>query len=180
MPPGGWALACGGVYLPLAGLSALWITYWFGTDVLVTRLVGVAPLLQSIGLGAALGVVVVGTSALTRGVHWFAGMADALAEQFGPLSRREILFVAVFSSVGEEALFRAVLQPAAGLVATSLIFGVVHIPTDRRLWPWPLFAIGMGFVFGGLYQWTGGILAPVVCHFVINAGNLTWVTERPG
>ena len=36
----------------------------------------------------------------------------------------------------------------------------------------------MGFALGGLFEWTGSLLAPVVAHTAINAVNLPLLVHR--
>jgi uncharacterized protein len=71
------------------------------------------------------------------------------------------------------------LQPEIGLVASSLLFGVLHVGPDRRYLVWTLWAVAAGFLFGLLYLWTGGILAPVTAHVMHNAATLLlWKRSR--
>jgi membrane protease YdiL (CAAX protease family) len=89
------------------------------------------------------------------------------------------VLVSVFSGVGEEALFRGALQPEIGLIAASLLFGAAHVGPDRRYLVWTLWAVGAGFLFGVLYDWTGGLLAPTVAHAAHNAATLLlWKRSR--
>ena len=93
--------------------------------------------------------------------------------------KRDLVLVSVFSGMGEEVFFRGALQPVIGLVAASLLFGAVHIGPDRRYLVWTLWAAGAGFLFGALYLWTGGILAPVTAHVLHNAATfLLWRWSR--
>jgi uncharacterized protein len=93
--------------------------------------------------------------------------------------RRDLVLVSIFSGVGEEAFFRGALQPEIGLVASSLLFGVLHVGPDRRYLVWTLWAVAAGFLFGLLYLWTGGILAPVTAHVMHNAATLLlWKWSR--
>ncbi len=86
--------------------------------------------------------------------------------------RRDLVLVSVLSGVGEEAFFRGALQPALGIVVASLLFGVLHVGPDRRYLVWTAWAVGAGFLFGFLYAWTGGLLAPVTAHVLHNAATL--------
>ena len=93
--------------------------------------------------------------------------------------RRDLVLVSIFSGVGEEAFFRGALQPEIGLVASSLLFGVLHVGPDRRYLVWTLWVVAAGFLFGLLYLWTGGILAPVTAHVMHNAATLLlWKWSR--
>ena len=92
---------------------------------------------------------------------------------------RDLVLVSVLSGVGEEALFRGALQPIFGIVAASLLFGVLHVGPDRRYLVWTVWAVVAGFLFGFLYSWTGGLLAPVTAHVLHNAATLLlWKWSR--
>jgi membrane protease YdiL (CAAX protease family) len=88
---------------------------------------------------------------LFRGVSWF-GLAA----------------VAIAAGVGEELLFRGALQPLAerwwgplaGLVAVSLLFGVVHAVSAMYL----VFATIVGLYLGGLAQYFGELVTPIAVH----------------
>jgi len=107
--------------------------------------------------------------------HTGQQMGLALAEMIGEQPLWVCLWMALFSAVGEEWLFRGVLQPAVGPVWATMLFGAAHVPMERRLWIWPLFALVAGGLFAWLYEYTGGLTGPVVAHFGINAANLYWV-----
>jgi hypothetical protein len=85
--------------------------------------------------------------------------------------------LALFSSVAEELLFRGVMQANIGIVATSIIFGLLHKQPNTFIGVWSIFATLAGFIFGFLYQWSGGLLAPILAHFLINAVNLYRLTR---
>lgn len=114
-----------------------------------------------------------------------------------PLDGLDAALLASGSALGEEALFRGLLQPwlgwlvaarlfghpdaasTTGIVLGSLLFGALHAPVVRELRPWTLFAIALGFVFGILFDWSGSLLAPVVAHFTINFLNLRRIAALP-
>jgi membrane protease YdiL (CAAX protease family) len=90
-----------------------------------------------------------------------------------------LTLVAVFSGVGEETFFRGVIQQEFGLVVASLVFGLVHVGPDRRYLVWTAWAVLAGFLFGGLYEVTGGLLAPILAHSGHNAATLLlWKRSR--
>ena len=80
--------------------------------------------------------------------------------------------VAVFSGLAEEALVRGLLQPVIGLLPAAAVFAVLHIVPDRRLWLWPVVALILGLVLGGVYE-LGGYPAAAAAHIAINALSLT-------
>jgi uncharacterized protein len=132
-----------------------------------------------VGVGTACGTVASGVL-LHRLLPALRKVSDELAPRLVDGARRwDLLLVSAFSGVGEEAFFRGALQPALGLVATSILFGALHIGPDRRYLAWTLWAIGAGFLFGFLYEWTGGLLAPMSAHVLHNAATLLlWKRSR--
>lgn len=133
-------------------------------------------------MGAGLGVFVhVLDAILERFLTLFQRMSEAFKEMLGGLTPFQAISLAALSSVGEEIFFRGFLQswfselgqrwfegPWLGLVVASVLFGLAHLPPDKRLWPWPLLAVAMGFGFGALFEVTGDLLAPILAHFTIN------------
>ena len=107
-----------------------------------------------------------------------------IAEELAPrlldgASYGGLALVAVFSGVGEETFFRGVIQQEFGLVIASLVFGLVHVGPDRRYLVWTAWAVLAGFVFGAIYDVTGGLLAPILAHSGHNAATLLlWKRSR--
>lgn len=87
--------------------------------------------------------------------------------------------VAVFSGLAEEALVRALLQPLIGLVPAAAVFAVLHLVPDRRLWVWPILALILGIVLGGVYE-LGGFPAAAAAHVTINALSLIRLRRLSG
>jgi membrane protease YdiL (CAAX protease family) len=129
---------------------------------------------SSLLLGAAAAGATVSLGFLTYRVFpVFKRLADELAPHIlDGASRGGLVLVAIFSGVGEEMVFRGVLQEEVGLVAASIIFGLVHIGPDRRYLVWTAWAVLAGFLFGILYRESGGLLAPTVAHVLHNAVTL--------
>lgn len=87
--------------------------------------------------------------------------------------------VAIFSGLAEEALIRALLQPWLGLVTAAVLFALLHIVPDRRLWAWPVIALALGLVFGLVFErW--GFPAAAMAHIVVNMVSLLRLRRRPG
>ncbi len=108
---------------------------------------------------------------------WAQELHKEFRSIFGPLRSIEIFTFAAVSSAAEEIFFRGVMQIELGIIASSLIFGALHLATDKRLIVWSLQAAIMGFVLGGLYWFSGDLLAPVTAHFVINYQNLHFINN---
>jgi len=136
-------------------------------------------LVAQAGLGLLVGLVVVaGSHVATRLTRWGEALARRLGEAIGPISIPNALLLAMASGLGEELFFRGALQPRVGLVLASLLFGAAHFVPSRDLWPWSMFALVVGLLFGALFDWTGTLVAPVVAHTVVNAINLPMIGGR--
>jgi membrane protease YdiL (CAAX protease family) len=79
----------------------------------------------------------------------------------------DALSVALLSGIAEEALLRALLQPLIGLVPAAVLFALLHLVPDRRLWLWPVIACALGLLLGVLYQ-RGGYPAAATAHIAVN------------
>jgi uncharacterized protein len=107
-----------------------------------------------------------------------------IADELGPrlvegASNQNLVLVSIFSGVGEEVFFRGAVQQEFGLLVASLLFGVVHVGPDRRYLLWSVWAVVAGLIFGLLYEFTGGLLAPILAHAGHNAATLLlWKRSR--
>jgi uncharacterized protein len=164
-------------YLPVA-LGSLLFLFWSGGEfALWVRTLGEHPL-RDVLVGALVGVGLVAVSRLFVLLGPGRRMADALGRVIGRPSLGTCLVLAASSAIGEELLFRAVLQPRLGVALATALFALAHLPYERDLWPWPLLAVAMGLALAGLYEWSGATLAPIVAHGVLNAANLRWLARR--
>ncbi|MBA2443279.1 MAG: CPBP family intramembrane metalloprotease [Rubrobacter sp.] len=124
---------------------------------------------------AALGFAAAGlTVSLGLLVYRLVPVMRRLSDEIAPqmvdgVPFANLLLLSLFSGVGEEVFFRGAVQPEFGLLAASLLFGLAHIGPDRRYLVWTLWAVLAGFLFGSLYEFTGGLLAPVIAHVLHNA-----------
>lgn len=88
--------------------------------------------------------------------------------------------IGLAAALGEETLFRAAIQPWAGIVISSLLFTLAHavIADFRRPTPgkvaYAALAFGMGVVLGLEYEHLG-IAASMATHFAFDATALTMV-----
>jgi uncharacterized protein len=163
-------------YGSLAVVAALWCGLR-GFDV---RLLGESP-----GESVLLGVITAAcTVSLGLLAYRFLPTLREISEELAPrlvdgAASTSLVLVAIFSGVGEEAFFRGALQQEFGLVVASLLFGVAHIGPDRRYLVWTAWAVLAGFVFGLLYEISGGLLAPILAHTAHNAATLLlWKRSR--
>jgi membrane protease YdiL (CAAX protease family) len=89
-------------------------------------------------------------------------------EYFGAARWWELAAVALAAGFGEELLFRGALQPlaerwwgqTAGLVAVSVLFGLLHAASATYL----ILAVSMGLYLGWLAQNFGELITPIAVH----------------
>jgi uncharacterized protein len=162
------------------GSLAVVAAMWCGLRDFDVRLFG-----ESLGVSALLGIL---TAACTVSLGLLAyrllPTLREISEELAPrlvdgAASTSLVLVAIFSGVGEEAFFRGALQQEFGLVVASLLFGVAHIGPDRRYLVWTAWAVLAGFIFGLLYEISGGLLAPILAHSGHNAATLLlWKRAR--
>lgn len=104
-----------------------------------------------------------GANWLVRGVR--AVYHEVLVPLFSRFNTVGIVVLGAMAGIGEEWLFRGVLQPVTGWVVASLVFGAAHVGA-RSMVPFGVWAAVMGLALGGLAQATGGLIAPMVAHGV--------------
>lgn len=154
---------------------------WFRTDASIRWSASSEPSawLRDAVLGVGVGLGLAGTAwALAQVWTPARQLEERLTEALGVLAGWHVLVLAFLSGLGEEVLFRGVLQPWWGLWVTSAVFGVVHGLGNRALWVWTVTAFAAGALLGGLAEWTGGIVAPVAAHMAVNAVGLRRLSSR--
>ncbi|MFO0879433.1 MAG: CPBP family intramembrane glutamic endopeptidase [Gemmataceae bacterium] len=105
-------------------------------------------------------------------VAWLADI-DRFTDQviiplLRPCSVLDLLGIACLAGLGEEMLFRGVLQDLfreylplwAAIAIAGLLFGLLHAVTFSYI----VLAAVMGMYLGWLYEVTGNLLAPIVTH----------------
>jgi hypothetical protein len=150
----------------------LYPTPWLGLE-------GPAAHAYSLTLGIALGALVVfGTRRMVERLSWAQELARALRPFARDLSGAGIVVVALLSSVGEELLFRGLVQPWVGLWLQALLFGLLHQMPGPSRWAWVAWASVIGLVFGAVFAGTGSLVGPVVAHAIINGFNLNYLQSH--
>ena len=143
---------------------------------------GPVPLNESLALGFSLPVQVawglilgclVGASAwLLIGFPFFKGTLDFFVGIIGPwrLNLLEIFLVSCCAGIGEEILFRGAIQPHLGIVATSVLFVVIHGYINPFNGPMTVYGIFM-IIAICLLGWVAvevGLVAAMVAHTTID------------
>ncbi len=147
----------------------------------------VGPDQAHLGTGAALAVgvaagggLIVASEVLERRSESVRRLSRTLADSVPRLSWPQAAVCAMSSSAAEEVVFRGLMQPHWGLLASSAIFGLCHGSTRRELRMWAVLAGGAGLLLGGLSELTGELAAPIAAHATLNTVNLMRLQEKAG
>jgi uncharacterized protein len=168
-----FALA-GGSFLVEVAVSALWLRVERGGSVL-DLLSNQTNLLPSMGAGALLALFIALTSRFLFSTFTPDLVRDMFVPLFGGIGYREVLAISILPGIGEELLFRGVMQPALGLIPTSIIFGFLHSGLSRRLLPYGIWSGLVGAMLGLLYILFGNLWGPILAHTLVNAMGAMWV-----
>lgn len=125
------------------------------------------PLLWSLVAGAAAGAACVGVVWLLQAVPGLRRLERWQRGVVAGWTISDAVSVALISGIAEEALLRALLQPLIGLAPAAVIFALLHIVPDRKLWFWPIFALASGLLLGVLFEFAG-YPAAATAHILIN------------
>lgn len=153
-----------------------------------------APALRSVGhlvqdgASVAGGLVVAALAIASARVFvarfaWARALHESLAGVVRGSSDTDLVVAALASGIGEELLFRGLLTQTIGLIASSVIFGLLHQVRGPARFAWAAWAGAMGLLLGGLFVATGSLVGPIVAHVLTNAVNLRFVRDhnaKPG
>ncbi len=125
------------------------------------------PLLVSVAAGATAGLALGGILWLLRHTPPLARLERWQRRLLRDWTTTDAVAVALLSGLAEEALLRALVQPVVGLVPAALLFSLLHVVPDRRLWAWPAVALVLGLALGSLYE-VAGYPAAATAHAAVN------------
>lgn len=180
MEPGRLYRFAWGLYLFLALAGAIWIGFQKGV-IPLSLFLDTRRWWLDLGLGLGAGLLLLGLWAAAERIFPLARDLEArLAQALGRLSSSEAFALALLSGFSEELFFRGAVQGTLGLVAATLLFGLLHSGPGKELRLWTLFALLAGGILGLLMQWRGNLLGPVAGHFLVNAVNLRRLASRSG
>lgn len=151
----------------------------------VSRGVGLASILADshnleVALAAGLASAIV-VALATR--YYFAKFGRQIIKEFflpifRNVSDRDVVLLAILPAVGEEALFRGLLQSLIGIIPASLIFGFMHTGISRRLLSYSIWTTTVGLLLGVIYMWTGNLWGSILAHAVINTSGVVWIRTQ--
>ncbi len=170
--------------LSLVAVAAL-LGALFATRPLMSA--SLSPWALSAGLAAAVPMAA-GLPVLLRTTHpevlRIRRILDAtLPRLFGDAGTLALALTALAAGIGEEALFRGLLQGAltgplgtwGALLVASLVFGLAHAVTGL----YALIATVFGLYLGGLWVATGDLTVPIVAHAAYDFVAFMTFIERP-
>jgi membrane protease YdiL (CAAX protease family) len=153
-----------GLVVTVAAVSSFWMNGWHGTFTLFSF-----PGWRDLAFAVAAACLVAGVSIgmerfLAR--HW-QDDGSVNERMFLGLSLSQTFCLCALIGIGEEWLFRGIVQPLAGNVWTSLLFTLVHFRYLRK----PLLLVsvfGTSYLLGGLFDLHGRLLPPITAHIAID------------
>jgi membrane protease YdiL (CAAX protease family) len=83
----------------------------------------------------------------------------------------DICLISLWAGLAEELLFRGVIQARWGLLAASILFGVLHFVTPV----YALLAMVIGFYIGLVYHFFQSLLIPIQLHAIYDFGALIYL-----
>ena len=96
----------------------------------------------------------------------FKRIQNFVQEQLAPMlsgcQAWELIALAAFAGIGEEVLFRGVLQPRTGWLIATLLFGMAHPISPTYV----IVAGLLGGILGLLQQYGGNLWTPIIAHAV--------------
>ena len=122
---------------------------------------------------------------------WMKASEESAAKQIGFMLKRNtvqdlflnLVLVAVFAGIGEELLFRGVLQrlfiklfknPWAGILVTAFIFSAIHLQFYGFI---PRFILGI--LLGLIYWYSGSLWPAMIAHFAYDAFAVVMIWFNP-
>ena len=160
-----------GLLTLLVPLVIVAILYYFNaTTFMIPVVIGKANVWIQLGAGVAGGF-------LLSGITWLMGKWKYLNDvnfdftlRLGifNFSLQEILFLSFCAGVGEEIVFRGMIQPLLGILTTSFMFIALHGYMSYSSWPKVIFGLilfSVGTILGILGEYIG-LLAAIVAHII--------------
>jgi membrane protease YdiL (CAAX protease family) len=129
------------------------------------------PLNVFIGIGAAVAsllvLALVVALLVQSGLVSLKDLESDLVPQIQSLLNWPLVFIiALVAAVTEEIFFRGLLQPRLGLIATSILFALIHIGYGTVLQV--VAPLVLGLLLGVLYQRTNSLWTPMAAHFTFD------------
>ncbi|WP_416826763.1 CPBP family intramembrane glutamic endopeptidase [Ectobacillus polymachus] len=126
------------------------------------------PIVILIGGGGIAGCIVLVDLVATKLLpeEWMddGGINDRI---FRGISVPYLFMLTLCIGFSEELLFRGILQTKFGIVASSIIFAVLHVRYLKKPFLF-FFVLLISVSFGCLFVYTGNLLVPIFAHFLVD------------
>lgn len=154
-------------------------------------ILGVAIMLLAVPLVEYTGVINKAAPFGQQTRQWMQGLEEQAARQIQFMIKGNsvsnlilnLVFIALFAGVGEELLFRGILQrlfirgtnsPWLGIIITAFLFSAIHFQFFGFI---PRFLLGI--LLGAIYWYSGSLLTAMLAHFVYDAFFITLAFYQP-
>lgn len=163
----------------MALISIAWLTLDEGLNIDAVFIVAPFDVLAiHLALGTSIAVFLHAfTKELNVHSRWSRRLTSWFQRELGHLEPVTILILALSSGIGEELLFRGVIQQKVGIWVASFLFAIVHWPPQKELRAWTYMAGIVGLLFGGITILTSSIIPAIVAHILINFLNLRLIVR---
>ncbi len=133
----------------------------------------------SVMMGLTVGaLIVVSTRLSVARFEWARRLHRELRPVASVMSTQGIIALALLSAVGEELLFRGLLQPWVGILPQAVLFGFLHQIRGSSRYVWMAWATAVGLVLGAIFHVTGSLLGPIAAHALVNGLNLAYLRRH--
>ncbi len=111
----------------------------------------------------------------TKDISWFRSIRKIVTNDIKAIFLNaeliDIIIIALIAGIAEEMLFRGVLQVRFGIVAASIIFGLLHYISPAYV----IIAALMGLYMGAFYYFSKSLLVPIQIHFLYDLAALIYL-----
>lgn len=118
--------------------------------------------------GVAAGILLVLSYFFEDWFESFRELKTIIMQVLGKVSVPMAIYLSFVTSVGEELLFRGAIQPFAGILLTSIFFGMLHMGPKGIISAWSVWALIAGYLLGWMYEETSSLWPPIIAHFGVN------------
>ena len=133
----------------------------------------------SVMMGLTVGaLIVLSTRVTVARFEWARRLHSELRPIARVMTTQGIVVLALLSALGEELLFRGLLQPWVGIILQALAFGFLHQVRGPSRYVWMTWATAVGLVLGAIFQVTGSLLGPIAAHALVNGLNLAYLKNH--
>ncbi|MCK6531404.1 MAG: CPBP family intramembrane metalloprotease [Polyangiaceae bacterium] len=133
----------------------------------------------SVMMGLTVGaLIVLSTRVTVARFEWARRLHSELRPIARVMTTQGIVVLALLSALGEELLFRGLLQPWVGIILQALAFGFLHQVRGPSRYVWMTWATAVGLVLGAIFQVTGSLFGPIAAHALVNGLNLAYLKNH--